>query len=58
MEYCTFKLDKELHGLCIIVTPFGQYKLSRLQTGIKQSPDLIVQEIMEDAFRDIKECKV
>jgi Reverse transcriptase (RNA-dependent DNA polymerase)/RNase H-like domain found in reverse transcriptase len=57
MHYYTFELDDESKALCIICTPFGNYRYNRLPMGISQSPD-IAQQIMEDIFRDIDETDV
>ena len=50
-------LDEYSQNLCVIVTPFGNFKYLRLPMGIKQSPDY-AQEIMEDTLRDIDEAEV
>ena len=55
--YTTFMLDEASQQLCVIVTPFGNYKYLQLPMGVKQSPD-IAQEIMEDVLRDIPEAEV
>ena len=57
MQFYTFMLDEASQQLCVIVTPFGNYKYLRLPMGVKQSPD-IAQEIMEDVLRDIPEAEV
>jgi RNase H-like domain found in reverse transcriptase/Reverse transcriptase (RNA-dependent DNA polymerase) len=45
-------LDEESADLCVIATPFGNYRYKRLPMGItKQSPDF-AQEIMGDILRD------
>jgi trans-aconitate methyltransferase len=50
-------LDEESQLLCVIVTPYGNFKYLCLPMGVKQSPD-IAQEIMEDVLRDVEAAKV
>ncbi|CAJ1931850.1 unnamed protein product [Cylindrotheca closterium] len=38
--FYTFEMDKAYKDLCGIVTPFGNYRYTRLPMGIKQSPDI------------------
>ena len=49
MHYNTFELYDKLRDLCIIVTPFRQFKYNHLPVDINQSPDFM-QEIMKDTI--------
>ncbi|GAX21143.1 hypothetical protein FisN_UnNu089, partial [Fistulifera solaris] len=54
MHYYTFELTEESKDLCVICTPFGNYRYNRLPMGISMAPD-IAQEVMEDLFRQLDE---
>ena len=54
MQYYMFKLDKESHNLCTIVTPFGPYRYAQLPMGVLESAD-IVQEFKENLLQDLLE---
>jgi hypothetical protein len=54
MHYYTFELTEESKNLCVICTPFGNYRYNRLPMGISMAPD-IAQEVMEDLFRNLDE---
>jgi hypothetical protein len=57
MQYYTFKLGEPSKEVCMICTPFSNYKYNCLPMGISQAPD-ILQEIMEDVFRNFNEVDV
>ena len=57
MQYYTFELDEESRKLCVITTPFGNFRYKRLPMGCKQSPD-IAQSIMESILNDLEETEV
>ena len=50
-------MDEASKDLCAIVTPFGNYRYTRLPMGVKQSPD-IAQAHLEQLLSDIPECDV
>lgn len=57
MCYYTFELDEPLQELCTINTPFGKFAYNQLAMGLAPAPNFC-QEIMEQLFRDIKDCDV
>lgn len=57
MQFYTFELDEESKNLCVICTPFGNYRYNRLPLGVSQSPD-ISQEKMEKLFSDFEDVEV
>ena len=58
MQFYTFMLEDKSQDLCVIFTPFGKYKYLRLPMGIKQSPDVVAQEIMEDVLHGLDDVEV
>ena len=54
MHFYTFELDEASKNLCVITTPFGNYRYNRLPMGVSQSPD-IAQEVMETLFSKLDE---
>eukprot|EP00804_Cyclotella_cryptica_P000198 CCRYP_016171-RA/>CCRYP_016171-RA protein AED:0.25 eAED:0.25 QI:0/0/0/1/0/0/3/0/347 len=51
------KFDIKSQDLCAIITPFDNYKYTRLAMGLKCSPD-IVQATMEHVLADIEDADV
>jgi hypothetical protein len=56
MQFYAFELDKESQDLCIISTPFGNYRYLHAPMGVKQTPDF-AQQVMEDVLCDIEEIE-
>lgn len=54
MFFYTFEMDEAAKDLCAIVTPFGNYRYTRLPMGVKQSPD-IAQAHIEQLLSDFEE---
>ena len=57
MFFYTFEMDESSKDLCAIVTPFGNYRYTRLPMGVKQSPD-IAQAHIEQLLSDFEESDV
>jgi len=57
MFFYTFEMTEAAKNLCAIVTPFGNYRYTRLPMGIKQSPD-IAQAHIESLLSEFEECDV
>ena len=57
MQYYTFELTEEAKNLCVISTPFGNYKYNRAPMGLCNSP-AFAQARMEEVLRDIDETDV
>ncbi|CAJ1961137.1 unnamed protein product [Cylindrotheca closterium] len=57
MFFYTFEMDEASKDLCGIVTPFGNYRYTRLPMGVKQSPD-IAQAHIEQLLADFEEADV
>lgn len=54
MQYYTFELDEESSKLCVIMTPFGMFRRTRIPMGLKPSADW-AQATMNQIFDDIGE---
>ena len=52
MGFYTFELGLLSHNLCVISTPFGQFKYKRLPMGINNSNDFF-QSVMHPIFVDL-----
>ena len=57
MQFHTFKLDEESSWLCVIVTPFGKFRLARLPMDFLDSPSW-AQGAMEELFEDLPDVEV
>ena len=57
MQFHTFKLEESSFWKCVIVTPFGKFRLARLPMGFLNSPSW-AQGAMEELFHHLPEIEV
>ena len=57
MMFYTFEMDEASKNLCAIVTPFGNYRYTRLPMGVKQSHD-IAQAAIQQLLSELAETDV
>lgn len=57
MQFHTFKLDNDSSWKCVIVTPFGKFRLVRLPMGFLNSPSW-AQGAMEELFHHLPAVEV
>jgi len=57
MMFYAIELTERAKELCVISTPFGNFRYERAPMGLRNSP-AFAQSIIEDTLRDIEECDV
>ena len=57
MQFHTFLLDKKSQNYCVIVTPFGKFKYTRLPMGFLNSPSW-AQAAMDELFKNIPDVEI
>ena len=57
MIFFTFGMTAAAKILCVVVTPFGKYRSTRLPMGIKHSLDM-AQAYIEQLLSEFEECEV
>ena len=57
MMFYAIELTERAKELCVISTPFGNFRYERAPMGLRNSP-AFAQSIIEDTLRDIPDCEV
>lgn len=55
--YLQLEMDEESQKMCVLNTPFGLFKVTRLPYGVSSSP-AIFQRVIENLLKDIPQCVV